>query len=127
MKHKPFTPAAQSLGLQLLLTAVAAVAALLWSPVAALSVGLGGAIAAVGHLVVTGLVFQRYSAARPDGLAARMMGAEFARLVVVGACFALVFANLRDLAVVALFGSFLLVHLVPVWWLHRSPVQTEKE
>jgi ATP synthase protein I len=87
---------------------------------------LGGAIAIAGNLLVVALVFRGYRAAEPGGLATRMMGAELARLVLVGIGFALVFASVKNPAVIALFGSFLVVHLVPVWWMHRVSDQAMK-
>jgi ATP synthase protein I len=38
----------------------------------------------------------------------------------------LVFASVKEPAVIVLFGSFLVVHLLPVWWLHRVSDQAMK-
>ena len=119
-------PAVQSLGLQLALTMVASVLFLPFSAAASLAALLGGAIAIAGNLLAVALIFRRYRAAEPGGLATRMMGAQFARLAVVAAGFGIVFVNVEDPAVLVLFGSFLVVHLLPVWWLHRVSDQAMK-
>lgn len=119
MTQQSSTPALQSLGLQLALTLFSAAAFLPFSATAALSALLGGGIAIAGNLLVVALVFRRYRAAEPGRLATRMMGAELARLALVAVGFGLVFASVKEAAVFVLFGTFLVVHLVPVWWLHR--------
>jgi ATP synthase protein I len=126
MKSWTSTPAAQSLGLQFGLTLIVAAVLLLFSPVAAVSALLGGLIASAGNLLVVGLVFRRYRAAEAGRLATRMIGAELARLGLVAVAFGLVFANFREPVLVALFGTFLAVHLVPVWWIHRVSDQAMK-
>ncbi|AGA35337.1 ATP synthase I chain [Thioalkalivibrio nitratireducens DSM 14787] len=92
----------------------------------ALAALLGGTIASAGNLLAIALVFRRYQAAEPGSLATRMMGAELARLALVAAGFGLVFATVKDPAVFVLFGTFLAVHLVPVWWMHRVSAQAMK-
>jgi ATP synthase protein I len=126
MTQQTSRPAFQSLGLQLALTLAASAAFLPFGAAASLAVLLGGAIAIAGNLLVVALVFRGYRAAEPGGLATRMMGAELARLVLVGVGFALVFASVKNPVVIALFGSFLVVHLVPVWWMHRVSDQAMK-
>jgi len=126
MTQQTSRPAFQSLGLQLALTLVASAAFLPFGTAASLAVLLGGAIAIAGNLLVVALVFRSYRAAEPGGLATRMMGAELARLVLVGVGFGLVFASVKNPVVLALFGSFLVVHLVPVWWMHRVSDQAMK-
>ena len=126
MTQKTSTPAVQSLGLQLAITLVASAVVLPFSTAASLAVLLGGAIASAGNLLVVALIFRRYRAAEPGGLATRMMGAELARLVLVAVGFGLVFVNVKDPAVLVLFGSFLVVHLLPVWWMHRVSDQAMK-
>jgi ATP synthase protein I len=126
MTQQTSRPAFQSLGLQFALTLAASAAFLPFGAAASLAVLLGGAIAIAGNLLVVALVFRGYRAAEPGGLATRMMGAELARLVLVGVGFALVFASVKNPVVIALFGSFLVVHLVPVWWMHRVSDQAMK-
>jgi ATP synthase protein I len=126
MKSWTSTPAAQSLALQFGLTLLVAAVLLPFSAAAALSALVGGLIASAGNLLVVGLVFRRYRAVEAGRLATRMMGAELARLGLVAVAFGLVFANLRDPVLLALFGTFLAVHLVPVWWLHRVSDQAMK-
>lgn len=119
MTQPSSTPALQSLGLQLALTLFTAAAFLPFSTASALSALLGGGIAIAGNLLVVALVFRRYRAAEPGRLATRMMAAELARLGVVAVAFGIVFVSLKEAAVLVLFGTFLVVHLVPVWWMHR--------
>jgi ATP synthase protein I len=126
MTQQTSTPALQSLGLQLGLTLLASAVLLPFSAAASLAALLGGAIAIAGNLAVVALVFRRYRAAEPGGLATRMMGGELARLVLVAVGFGLVFVNVKDPAVLVLFGSFLVVHLLPVWWMHRVSDQAMK-
>ncbi|AHE99703.1 ATP synthase subunit I [Thioalkalivibrio paradoxus] len=126
MTPKTATPAVQSFGLQLALTLIVSAALLPLGTGPAFAALLGGIIAAAGNLLVIALVFRRYRAAEPGSLATRMMGAELARLGLVAAGFGLVFANVKDPAVFALFGTFLAVHLVPVWWMHRVSAQAMK-
>ena len=126
MTPQSSTPALQSLALQLGVTLFAAVAFLAFDAAWALSVLLGGSIAIAGNLLAVVLVFRRYRAAEAGALATRMIGAEFARLALVAMGFAVVFASVKELAVIVLFGSFLVVHLLPVWWLHRVSDQAMK-
>jgi len=126
MTQQSSTPALQSLALQLGLTLFAAAAFLPFNAAWALSVLLGGGIAIAGNLLAVVLVFRRYRAAEAGALATRMMGAEFARLALVAMGFAVVFASVKELAVIVLFGSFLVVHLLPVWWMHRVSDQAMK-
>ncbi len=126
MTAQTSNPAIQSLGLQLAASLLIAAALLPWGALPALSALLGGAIATAGNLLVVFVVFRRYQAAAPGGLATRMMGAEMARLLLAAVGFGLVFANVADPSIAALFGTFLLVHLLPVWWLHRASIQATK-
>lgn len=118
----------QSLGIQLVFSLL--VAALLipfMGIMAGVSALAGGMIATVGNLLVVFVVFRQYQAANPGALAGRMMGAEVGRLLLVAAAFALVFASLHDMVVVpVLFLTFLVVHLLPIWWLHRAKIKTTK-
>lgn len=85
----------------------------------ALSALLGGALAIIGNIIVVMLVFGRYRASESSTLATRMMSSAFLRLLVVGAGFGLIFNYYSEPVIWALFGSFLLVHLLPAWWVHR--------
>ena len=126
MSSQTSSPAVQSLGLQVAAALILAAALLPLGTLPALSALLGGAIATAGNLLVVMLVFRRYQAAAPGGLATRMMGAEMARLLLAAVGFGLVFANVADPSIAALFGTFLLVHLLPVWWLHRASILATK-
>jgi ATP synthase protein I len=126
MTQQSSTPALQTLALQLGLTLFAAAAFLPFSAAWAFAALLGGGIAIAGNLLAVLLVFRRYRAAEAGALAARMMGAELARLALVAVGFAIVFASVKEPAVIVLFGAFLVVHLLPVWWLHRVSDQAMK-
>lgn len=112
--------ALQTLAVQLVLTLVFAVSLLTVSFEASASALAGAAVAVLGNLVVVGLVFRGYSASDPGGLVTRMIGAGMGRLVVVALGFAIIFSQYPDPVVWALFGSFILVHLAPAWWMHRA-------
>ncbi len=112
--------ALHSLGLQLAATLILSGLILaLFPPVAALSGLIGGAIATLGNALVAIVVFRGYRATEAGALAGRMMAAEAGRLLLIAIAFGVVFAHLDDPNLVALFGVFLLVHLLPVWWMHR--------
>ncbi|TVP83189.1 ATP synthase subunit I [Thioalkalivibrio sp.] len=126
MTQQSSKAALQSLALQLGVTLFAAAALVPVSTAWALGALLGGGIAIVGNLFAVVLVFRNYRAADPGALTTRMMGAELARLVLVAAGFAIVFVTVDEPAVFVLLGSFLVVHLLPVWWMHRVSDQAMK-
>ncbi|MFO8152147.1 ATP synthase subunit I [Thioalkalivibrio sp.] len=126
MAQQSFTAALQSLALQVGVTLFAAAAMVPISAAWALAALLGGGLAIAGNLLVVMLVFRNYRAADPGTLTTRMMGAELARLALVAAGFALVFVSVEEPAMFSLLGSFLVVHLLPVWWMHRVSDQAMK-
>jgi ATP synthase protein I len=126
MTQQTSTSAFHSLALQLGLTLFAAAALLPFNAAWTLAALLGGGIATAGNLLTVLLVFRRYRAAEAATLATRMMGAEFARLALVAGGFAIVFTSVKEPAVLVLFGAFLVVHLLPVWWMHRVSDQAMK-
>ena len=126
MAQHSSTAALQSLALQLGVTLLAAAALVPVGTDWALGALLGGGIAIAGNLLTVMLVFRNYRAADPGALTTRMMGAEVGRLVLVAAGFAIVFVTVEEPAVFALLGSFLVVHLLPAWWMHRVSDQAMK-
>ncbi|WP_019625288.1 ATP synthase subunit I [Thioalkalivibrio sp. ALJT] len=110
----------QSLGLQLALTLILSGLLLaLFSPIVALSAAVGGITATLGNAVAAAVVFRAYRSDQAGSLTARMMGAQMGRLVIIAVAFGVAFAYLDEPDLLALFGIFLLVHLAPLWWLHR--------
>jgi len=73
----------------------------------------GGLIASGANAFFSFWVFSRYRAQHPDKLVARLYGAEIAKLILVGALFAAAVQLIDPLSGGALFGVFLLVHLMP--------------
>lgn len=116
----------QSLGLQSAVTVAAALLLLPFVREVSVAIILGGLIAIAGNALAILVVFRQYQAADPGALASRMMGAELGRLILAGVGFGLVFAWGVPVNVPVLFGAFLIVHLLPVWWLHRAKIQTNK-
>ncbi|MFN4263460.1 MAG: ATP synthase subunit I [Thioalkalivibrionaceae bacterium] len=111
--------AVQALLIQAAVTVALAAALLMISSTVGASVLVGGAIASLGHGVVTWIAYRPYRADQPEAISARLMVAEGVRLMVVGAAFAATFATWRTASVLWLIASFLLVHLIPAWWIHR--------
>ncbi|MBS3800611.1 MAG: ATP synthase subunit I [Thioalkalivibrio sp.] len=110
----------QTLGLQIVLTLLlSGLMLILFPPVVVLSAAVGGTIAVFGNAVAGLIVFGGYRADQAGSLAAQMMGAELGRLAIIAAGFGVTFAYLEQPDLLALFGVFLLVHLAPLWWLHR--------
>ncbi|WP_026287749.1 ATP synthase subunit I [Thioalkalivibrio sp. ALJ24] len=127
MTPRSSSPAIQSLGLQLAATLLPTVLLLALSlPSAAISMALGGGIAVLGNAVMVFAVFGAYRAAAVRDLTGRMMLAQVFRLLLIAAAFAGVFARYDEPDLLALFGGFLAVHLLPVWWVHRASAQAMK-
>jgi ATP synthase protein I len=116
----------QSFWIQVLSTLVVGGIVWLVEPRWALSLLAGGILAAVGNLVIVLLMFRTHPAAGIVPVGSILMMAEVARLLIVAAGFALIFHFYPSVFVPALFVAFLIVHLIPVWWVHRSaqPVTT---
>ena len=94
---------------QLLATLVAALLLLAAGRVYALSALAGGTIATLANGWFALRVFAGYRAQRPERLLGRFYGAELQKLLLVA-----VLRWLRPLSAAALFGTFMLVQLVPV-------------
>ncbi|HHH38603.1 MAG TPA: F0F1 ATP synthase assembly protein I [Sedimenticola sp.] len=99
---------------QLLATLVAALLLLAAGRVYALSALAGGTIATLANGWFALRVFAGYRAQRPERLLGRFYGAELQKLLLVAVLFAGVMLWLRPLSAAALFGTFMLVQLVPV-------------
>ncbi len=93
----------------LLLAAVLAMVA----PQHACSALAGGLIASGANAFFSFWVFSHYRAQHPNKLVARLYGAEIAKLILVGVLFAAAVQLIDPLSGGALFGVFLLVHLMP--------------
>ncbi len=120
MTPRRFRHALQSLGLQLALTLILSGLLLaLFPPIVAISAAVGGMTATLGNAVAAVVVFRPYRADQVGSLTARMMGAQLGRLAIIAVAFGVAFAYLDEPDLLALFGIFLLVHLAPLWWLHR--------
>ncbi|WP_018993357.1 ATP synthase subunit I [Thioalkalivibrio sp. ALgr1] len=120
MTPRRFRHALQSIGLQLALTLILSGLLLaLFPPIVAISAMIGGLTATLGNAVAAVVVFRAYRSDQVGSLTARMMGAELGRLVIIAVAFGVAFAYLDEPNLLALFGIFLLVHLAPLWWLHR--------
>ncbi|MFO7954463.1 ATP synthase subunit I [Thioalkalivibrio sp.] len=120
MTPRRFRHALQSLGLQLALTLILSGLLLaLFPPIVAISAAIGGIAATLGNAVAAVVVFRPYRSDQVGSLTARMMGAQLGRLAIIAVVFGVTFAYLDEPDLLALFGIFLLVHLAPLWWLHR--------
>ncbi len=73
----------------------------------------GGLIASSANAFFSFWVFSHYRAQHPNKLVARLYGAEIAKLILVGALFAAVVQLIDPLSGGALFGVFMIVHLMP--------------
>jgi ATP synthase protein I len=103
----------QSLLSQLGLALVLAAVMLAVGRVESLSALIGGLIAAAGNAVFAFWVFGPYRAQQAGKLAARLYGAELAKMTAIALAFIGVFLWVKPISAVALFGCFLAVHLVP--------------
>ena len=74
---------------------------------------IGGGIATAANGLFASWVFRPYRAQQPGHVVARMYGAELAKLALVALAFVGVFLWVEPLSAAALFGCFLVVHLVP--------------
>lgn len=99
---------------QLIAALIAALAGLVYSPAAGASALLGGMTAAAGNAVFAMRVFGRYRAQNPGRLLAGFYGAELMKLVFVACAFAAIVLLLENIEPIALFGSFLIVQILPI-------------
>jgi ATP synthase protein I len=101
-------------------TLVVAAGAVLFGWLAGLSALFGGMIATVANALFAVWVFGRYRAQDPGNLAFRFYGAELFKLLFIALAFALVFVWLKPVSLVALFGAFLLVQVLPPMLAHKA-------
>jgi ATP synthase protein I len=87
---------------------------------------IGGGIATAANGLFALWVFRPYRAQQPGHVVARMYGAELAKLAFVALAFVGVFLWVEPLSAVALFGCFLVVHLVPALTVARASTGSSK-
>jgi ATP synthase protein I len=104
---------------QVVVTLISAVVALFFGALAGISALLGGLITTLSNLLFAFWVFGRYRAQDPGKLVYRMYGAELLKLLSIVLMFAAVFAWVKPLNIVALFGAFLVVQILPPLVAHR--------
>jgi ATP synthase protein I len=94
-------------------TLTVALLALIFGRPAGLSALLGGATATLGNALFAAWVFGRYRAQNPGNLVFRFYGAELFKLLFIAVAFAIVFVWFKPVSLVALFGAYLLVQVMP--------------
>ncbi len=103
---------------QLLLSALVAILLLPLDWVYAYSGALGGGIATVGNALFARKVFVEYRAQNPGNLLARFYAAEIQKIIVIAVLFASAIIGFDVLSYVTLFGSYLLVQILPLILFH---------
>lgn len=96
---------------QLLATLAATAAGALHGSHGAYSAFLGGLICLVPNAYFAWRVFGRASEGTPDRVFGGMLRAEVAKLALAGVMFAVVFATVQGLNVLALFVAYMAVHV----------------
>ena len=79
---------------------------------------IGGGIAAIMNAVFASKVFIRYRAQNPGQLVSRMFRAEIQKLFFTAVLFASVIIWFDVLSYGALFGSYLVIQIVPIFVFH---------
>lgn len=97
--------------MQLGLTLLLAVVMLIPGQVYAVSTLAGGVAATVANGVAALLVFRRYKASETAALTGRFYLAELVRLILTMVIFLAVILWLQSLSILAMLGSYLLIHL----------------
>jgi ATP synthase protein I len=103
---------------QCLLSAIVAMLLLPLDSVYAYSGALGGGIATVGNALFARKVFVEYRAQNPGDLLARFYAAEIQKIIVIAVLFASAIIWFDVLSYVTLFGSYLLVQVLPLILFH---------
>jgi ATP synthase protein I len=98
---------------QAVCTLLVAGAATAYSLLAGFSALLGGVTATAANALFAAWVFGRYQAQEPGKLVARFYGAELLKLLFIALAFAAAFIWVKPLSVLALFGAFLVVQVLP--------------
>jgi len=83
---------------------------------------LGGAIATSGNALFARKVFVEYRAENPGTLLAKIYGAELQKIIVTTILFALTIILVNVLSYVTLFGSYLVVQILPLILFHLKHV-----
>jgi ATP synthase protein I len=107
---------------QFLLSALVAGLLLPLDFVYAYSGAVGGGIAVIGNALFARKVFVPYRAQDPGALLARFYAAEIQKIIVIALLFALAIIGFDVLSYATLFGSYLLVQIVPLILLHIKTV-----
>jgi len=97
--------------MQLGLTSLLAIAMLLPGQEYAISTLAGGVTATAANGAAALLVFRRYKASETAALMGRFYAAELVRLTLTIVFFLVVILWLKPLSIVAMLGSYLLIHL----------------
>ncbi len=99
---------------QSVLTVIAASLLSMIGLVYAYSGALGGGIATFSNALFARKVFVEYRAQSPGMLLARFYGAEFQKIIVIAVLFASAIIWFDVLSYATLFGTYLLVQIVPL-------------
>jgi len=103
----------RSLLAQATLTLVLALVLAAFGAVPAYSGLIGGGVATAANGVFAFWVFRPYRAQQAGRIVSRFFGAEIAKMALIALAFTAVFLWVQPLSVAALFGCFIVVHLVP--------------
>lgn len=120
MQKLDITRAKRILIIQVALTVAVAVAGTLYETTAGLSALIGGGITTAANGLFALMVFGRYRAQDADRLVLRFYGAELLKLGFVILMLALTFIWVTPLNLVALFGAFFLVQVLPPLLAHSA-------
>mgnify|MGYP001554515958 CR=1 FL=1 len=108
---------------QVIATVIVTLIGLIFGIWTGLSALFGGTAATLGNALFALLVFGPYRAQEPGSLVYRFYGAELLKLLLVALVFWAVFIWFKPVSVVALFGSFLAVQMLPTMLAHRFGAQ----
>lgn len=106
--------------IQSMVALLAALVAVAIDLTAGISAFIGGATVTISNGLFALLVFGRYRAQEADKLVFRFYGAELIKLGAIVAIFAMVFLWVKPLNLLALFGAFFLVQVLPPLLAHRA-------
>ncbi len=106
--------------IQLAVALITAAIATVFGLTAGLSALIGGAAVTLSNALFALLVFARYRAQEADRLMMRFYGAELIKLITIVVIFAMVFIWVKPLNLLALFGAFFLVQVLPPLLAHRA-------
>lgn len=101
------------LTIQVILTLILTVGALVHSPQMALSILIGGGTCTLATALFAVSVFGPYEARRPEALLGRIVGAEIGKLILVIGIFAFAFNRVSELNVPAMFVAYIVAQVLP--------------